>query len=209
MKKLSVLFFVTILLCEFSFSQDTNEVKKDKWADYEHQPKRAALLSILPGAGQFYNEIGYRKAMDKKNRAWWKIPIIYGGLGACGYFWWHNYSQSQLLKEEILYRRENGAAAVLHSSLAGYSSENTLINGYSYIDPATGDEKIAHGFDTRAKRRDIFLFASIGIYGLNIVEAFVDGHFVSFDVSEDLSLSCVPFMFDRSTPAIHLSLNFN
>ncbi|MCB9225432.1 MAG: DUF5683 domain-containing protein [Crocinitomicaceae bacterium] len=192
---------IIILLSMLSFSalaDDTLNVPKDKWADYEHKPKRAALFSLFPGAGQIYNEIGYRRIPKKKHRAWWKVPIIYGGLGACGYYYYQNLSQSLRFKEEILYRREN-PGLFLYSDLVIYSNESALING-------TGNYL---GFDQLAKRRDIFLFASIAIYGLNIIEAYVDGHFVTFDVSQDLSFSWSPVMLDRYTPGVNFQLNFN
>lgn len=178
---------------------DSVEVEKE----YEHIPKRAALLALMPGVGQFYNEIGYRKYAGKKNRAWWKIPIVWGGLGVCGYYWYDNFSNAKLLKEEILYRRENGDSTIGNAMFAGYTSEDNLIGGYTDV-----NGNYRSGFDLRAKRRDIFLFATIGVFALQMIEAFVDGHFVSFDVSQDLSMSWYPKTFDSRSLGIGLNFTF-
>jgi hypothetical protein len=177
--------------------------KKKEWGPFDHKPKRAALLSLFPGAGQIYNEIGYRRIPKKKHRAWWKVPIIYGGLGACGYYYWTNFQNAKKIKEEVLYRRDNGAGSFLHSDLVIYSDENELTKGTTFAGT------YYKGYDDYAKKRDIFLFASIAVYGLNIIEAFVDGHFVTFDVSQDLSFSCSPVMFDVQSPGLNMRLNFN
>jgi hypothetical protein len=181
-------------------AKDTLKVK-DTDTSYVHYPKRSALFSLIPGGGQIYNEYGYHK-YGKKNRAWWKVPLIYGALTATSYFWYQNYQRSQLLKEEILYRRDFGDSTNLHSVLATYTTEFQLTSGY------TDDSAESRGFDDVAKRRDLLLFATIGVFGLQMLEAYVDGHFVSFDVSEDLSLSWYPRMLTPSAPGISLAFNF-
>lgn len=181
----------------------------DKYPNYEHKPKRAVLWSLFPGGGQIYNEVGYRRIPQKKHRAWWKVPIIWGGLGACGYYTWYNFRESKFLKEEVLYRRENGDSTNLHSHLAGFTSEATLLSGYSYQDSLDGNSiKFRPGFDVRAKRRIVFLASSIGIFALAMIEAYVDAHFVTFDVSEDLGLSIVPVMFDQYSPGVSFRFSF-
>jgi hypothetical protein len=175
---------------------------------YYHNTSRAALLSaVLPGAGQIYNEIGYRNYADKKNRAWWKVPIIYAGLGACGYYFYHNNKWSSLIKQEYLFR-ENNDNQVYDQRLAKYESQNDLINGYTSFDEF-GNQIDTPGFNLYSKRRDIFIFAFIGVWGINVVEAFVDAHFVSFDVSEDLSLNWSPVLLPSYSPGLNLTLTFN
>ena len=196
--------FIFLFTCGFAFGGYSKDTLKVKQVDtsYVHIPKRAALFSLFPGAGQIYNEYGYRK-YGKKNRAWWKVPLIYGGMATTSYFWFQNYQRSQLLKEEILYRREFGDSTNLHPALAVFTTEAQLTGGY------TDDLVDSRGFDDVARRRDLLMFATIGIYGLQIIEAYVDGHFVSFDVSEDLTMSWYPTMLNRKTPGISLNLGFN
>ncbi len=58
-----------------------------------HNPTKALLLSLLPGAGQIYNGQA------------WKIPIIYGALGGVGYFTYTYYKSMKSFKDEYLSRR--------------------------------------------------------------------------------------------------------
>ena len=54
----------------------TAKVKKS------HSPKTATIMSAcLPGLGQVYNG------------KWWKVPIVYAGLGGLGYLVYNNYSE--------------------------------------------------------------------------------------------------------------------
>jgi hypothetical protein len=190
-------------------SPDVNAATAD---GYTHYTKRAAIWSaVIPGAGQIYNEIGYRKIPQKKNRAWWKVPIIYGGLGACGYYYYQNNKFAYLTKKEFLFREENNGE-ILDQRFADYPFSATdttyrvlsLINGY---DDADGFE--IPGFDKFANRRDLFMFGFIGVWALNVIEAYVDAHFVTFDVSEDLSMSIYPTIFANRSPGLSLKFDFN
>lgn len=201
MNKILITVLAVVLLAQNNYGQDSLDIK----LPYEHSVKKALIWSsIIPGSGQIYNEIGYRRVSNKKNRAWWKVPLIYGGLGATGYYYYINNKQSNLLKEEILYRRDYGASTNLHSQFMDFETEDDLINGY--VD-STGATKI--GFDSYSKNRDLFVFAFVGIWGLQAIEALVDAHFVSFDISQDLSLKWSPTLLNYKTPGISLSLNIN
>ena len=58
-----------------------------------HNPTKALLLSIIPGAGQIYNGQA------------WKLPIVYGALGGVGYFTYTYYKSMKSFKDEYLSRR--------------------------------------------------------------------------------------------------------
>lgn len=186
---------------------------------YTHSYKKAMLWSaFIPGAGQIYNEFGYRKIPQKKNRAWWKVPIIYGLLGTGGYFFYDNLITAKYLKEEWLYR-DNNAGAHFNIEYDMWDNDE-LLNGIitqkidkngNLLYTAKGEPIYTElpGFDKAAKRRDMLAFGLAAIWGLNVVEAIVDAHFVTFDVSSDLSLSWSPTMLNFSTPGLALRLNFN
>lgn len=151
-----------------------------------HSPKKAALLSLIPGGGQIYNHIAMPKG---KKKAFWKIPIIYAGLGFTGYKAVQNHIEQKALKEEYTYRSING---------------EPNLQKYSQYD----QQGVLTLFENTRRSRDLMIFAFIAVYGLNILDAHVEAHFVNFDVSKDLSLSLKPRMHDFHTPGLSLSLNF-
>lgn len=180
-----------LLLCLFSslrgFSQATLDTIPTK--DTLHSPKKAARFSLLlPGAGQIYNH----SAMPKgKKNAWWKIPIIYAGLGVTGYLVAENHLLQRDLKNEYIFRSQNGFA-------------NTNFPEFIPYD----DQAVLQLYEEHKRSRDLMIFAFIGVYGLNVLDALVEAHFVNFDVSDDLSLSISPNLFDTRTPGISFSFNF-
>lgn len=194
---LSLFFIQTFATANVNFGLSTLSD-----STYTHITKRAAILSAcIPGAGQFYNEIGYRNIPNKKNRSWWKIPVIYGGLGVCGYYFYQNNKFANLTKQEYLFQVEN--EGFLDERFVNYPSENTLIVGYE------SDNITYKGFDNYAQRRDLFIVGFIAVWGLNVLEAYVDAHFVTFDVSEDLSLNWYPTLLANKYPGFGIQLNLN
>ena len=169
--------------------------KRDKThiidTSYHHHTSRAALFSaIVPGAGQIYNEIGYHKYIQKKNRAWWKVPLIYGGLGVVGYYLKANIDSCNKIKKEYRYQFDNPGS-------------------YWYPEyEGDGTSNLKQQFDSYANRRDLFAFLTIGVFGLNVIEAFIDAHFVTFDASDNLSFDWRPVMFDRNTAGLSMTLRF-
>ena len=199
LKKLLLSLLIIGGSCSFAFTQNADLISDGA---YVHSHKRAAMWSsFIPGAGQFYNELGYRKVAEKRNLAWWKIPVIYGGLAACGYYFYHNNQFANLTKQEYQFRQNN--VGYLDQRFANYPDSTSLIVGY------TANNVDYLGFNTYANRRDLFLVGFIAVWGLNVIEAYVDGHFVSFDVSEDLSFSWHPTFIGNKYLGLGLNLNFN
>lgn len=115
---------------------------------FSGNPGRAALYSlILPGAGQFYN------------KRYWKIPLVYAGLGAVGYLLYDNNRTYQLYKQKYL------------DNIDG--SERDLWFSY-YI--------------SSKQSREQAIFAVIGVHLFNVFDAYIDRHLIDFDMSEDLSI---------------------
>src|SRR5688572_9044105 len=66
-----------------------------------HSPHKATVYSaVLPGLGQAYN------------KKYWKIPVIYAGLGTAGYFFFYNNKQYQRTREALIARLDSDSLTV-------------------------------------------------------------------------------------------------
>jgi len=141
-------------------------------------PKKAAILSaIIPGAGQIYT------------KRYWKIPIIYGGLITSAYYINDNNEKYKMYKDAALVSIDN-------------NNSNQIVNGttYSYSDLKTLK-------DHYRRNRELSYFSFVGVYILNIVDASVNAHLFSFDVSDDISLDIRPTSTFTSA-GLSLTVNF-
>lgn len=134
-----------------------------------HSVKKAVLFSIVPGGGQIYNSIAMPKG---KKRAYWKVPLIYAGLGATGYFAFKNNAEQKALKAEYIDRTEN--------------------NIYSDKYPNLDNQGVLQMYQQKTSRRDLFFFGMGLVYLLQIADAAVEAHFVKFDVSDNVAMRVRP-----------------
>lgn len=164
-------------------AQDSLTVKGDTVKT--HSWKKAALFSaVVPGAGQVYNHIAMPKG---KKKAFWKVPLIYAGLGATTYFAIKNNSLKNDYKAEYESRKIGNAPA----NFLEYDSQSLLTL-----------------YAQHRNRRD-FAILGIGlVYILNIVDASIEAHFVDFDISEDLSLSIRPTMYNSMSYGVSFQFKF-
>lgn len=147
----------------------------------EHYASRALLLSLLPGGGQIYNGQA------------WKVPIIYGAFAGMGYFIHYNYTRMTMFKEEYLYRIEHNDTP----DLADYASYPTS-NIYSLYNSYNRDFQL-------------MVIITVGIYALNLIDAYVFGHLYDFQIDDNLSMSLLPGVVPTAGglhPTFGMTLNF-
>ena len=138
-------------------------------------PKAAMLSAIVPGLGQVYN------------RKYWKMPIVYGGLGTCVYFIARNTKEYRYYKNEYI-----KAADTDPNTVSEYSA--------SQLQPV---------METYRRWMDISYFSLIGVYALQALDANVDAHLFKFDISKDLSFYWTPLpTFSQSAKGITFGIQF-
>lgn len=125
-------------------------------------PARAAFYSaVIPGLGQAYN------------KKYWKIPIVYAGMGAGVYFYLQNDKEYDRFRDA--YKRR----------LAGYTDDEFFGTGTKAL---VSDDRLIDAQKTAQKNKDVSIIVTIAFYLLNIVDANVDSHLRQYNVSDDLSL---------------------
>lgn len=129
--------------------------------DSLHSPRKAAFYSaVLPGLGQAYN--------DK----YWKVPLVYLGFGALGYFVNVNHQRYSVLRRAYLEKE---------------------LNGEDILDNETGGRSFdAQYLQDRAERarrdRDYMIIITSFFYMFQIIDAHVDAHLREFDINEELAI---------------------
>ncbi|GAA3783092.1 MULTISPECIES: DUF5683 domain-containing protein [Corallibacter] len=169
---IATLFF-SIFLCFNSFAQDDkNKGKKSTITPTEElvvqagdpirepidplSPARAAFYSaVLPGLGQAYN------------KKYWKIPIVYAGLGISMYFYLDNHKEYSRYRDA--YKRR----------LAGFSDDEF---------PTVTNAGLIEAQNTLRRNKEISLLVTIGLYALNIIDANVSAHLLQYNVDDRLTL---------------------
>lgn len=145
-----------------TISTVNKKVKKQKKIDTAHySPKKAAIwAAACPGLGQIY--------MKK----YWKLPIVYGLLGATIYF---VASNGKKLKEF------NGYIRNVYDSVPNPEP-------YTNVDLA----QIESFRNTYRRNVQLASFGTLMAWGLSIVDAVVDAHLHSFDISDKLTMKIKP-----------------
>jgi len=177
----SFLFAIAILLSTVSFAQEVRQ--EDALTTFSspdsifHSPKRATIFSAaLPGLGQAYN------------KQYWKIPIVYAGLGTAVYFIVDNTKNFKNFREQLLFEIDGDPLTI-----------NTSGGNEAQLREVT---------QTYRRWRDWSYIAVGAIYGLQILDANVSAHLFYFDVDDDLSLMWHPSIPAPSTAGLTLRLTF-
>jgi hypothetical protein len=129
-------------------------------AELEHSPRKATIYSAtLPGLGQIYN------------KKYWKLPIVYIGIGGFSYFIADFNKEFKNFKTALI-NRENGI-------------EDEFLGVYS-------DSALENEMERWRQYRDMCVIGVAVFYVLQIIDANVDAHLFSFDIGDEMSLKVTP-----------------
>ncbi len=137
---------------------DTSNQKKAKVFDPRLATKRSAMV---PGWGQIYN------------KKYWKLPLVYGGLGVTAGVFVYNVKNYRLLRLAYIYKTDKDST----------NDKN--------IDPKFKNLSAGALRSYRNSFRqnvDYSVLFFIVFWGLNVADATVDAHLKAFDVNDNLSL---------------------
>ena len=183
----------------------TQDAEYQYYFDLKRQPiaARAVWLgAIVPGLGQIYNG------------SYWKLPIVYGGLMGCGYAISLNQTRYESYKQA--YRD------LYNDAQAGTVSEDPqktyiaiLPEGYD-IERMGGVSNYSSTLNNRQNAyrrfRDYSIVATIVVYALSLVDAYVDASLFDFDISPDLTMNVSPQLYYDSqyqhTAELKLAIRF-
>lgn len=137
--------------------------------------RRAIIRSaIIPGWGQFGNGLNLYRGV--------KIAAIYTGATMLALSYIDNNNNYKIFLKELSDRQANGGKAVI---------------GSPYYDNQTAGLTTAK--DTFRRNREVVVFSMIGLYGIQVVEAYVDARLKYFDVGDDLAISIKPSIINSGT----------
>ncbi|WHT40109.1 DUF5683 domain-containing protein [Myroides sp. mNGS23_01] len=151
---------------EEGIEKESKKEKRKREAAYKPldpvAPSRAAFYTtIVPGLGQIYN------------KKYWKVPLVYAGIGIPVYFWADNQRNYDRYRNEYKNRLQ-GKIDQTDETLAGLD-----------------DQRLLDGQNFYRKNRDLSVVIAVGFYVLSIVDANVDAHLMQFNVNENLTIKPV------------------
>ena len=159
-----IILYLLIISNTNYFAQLNDSIDKDNFTY-----RSTIMSSIIPGSGQIHNN--KIKPINIHNRLWWKLPVIYGGLGTATYFMNFNHQEYRSIKDERLSRQTG----------------NSRVNYINY----SSDQLRSIQNDFR-RLRDFSIISFLGVYLLQIIDANVEAHLFLFDISDDLSFKFKP-----------------
>lgn len=178
----------TIFLCCFFvlisaelFAQKTTAVKAT-----DSTKKRNTNIFFKPDPAKAYNPriATYRSAIlpgwgQYTNKKYWKIPIVYAALGTTTYIFFRNKKQYREARDSYT------------NAIDGNPANDYLIP-QPYFTIKDQPERIKTFRNQVRQNLDYTVLFFIVFWGLNVVDATVDAHLKTFDVSDDLSLQIKP-----------------
>ena len=185
---------------------DTTSGEEYKYyVDLTRQPdavKAVWLGAIFPGAGQIYN------------RSYWKLPIVYGAFMGCGYaVGWTNNRCTNYKNAYIDLYTDIEAGTVTEDPSKSYIA--VIPDGYSLSSvggASTWMNTLKNQQSVWRRYRDYSILATVVVYALTLIDAYVDAQLFDYDISPDLSLNVEPQIYydlqHRHSAELKLAIQF-
>lgn len=165
---------------------------------FKPDPKKAIIYSVLfPGMGQIYN------------RKYWKLPLVYGGFLGLTYAvtwnggYYNDYSDAyKAVMSENPMSPENVAKWQDFLPIGDSPSNYTADTAKSTYEGPFKRKK-----DFYRRNRDLSIIGMVALYGLCIIDAYVDAQLFDFDISPDISMRVEPTMIRNNNNNTKLLAN--
>jgi hypothetical protein len=163
----------------------TKDKEKVYHPDSTHSPHLAVVRSLMiPGWGQIYNH------------QWWKVPIIYAGLG--------------LLADAIIFNQKNYApnlivARYYEHAVTPTPNDPQYALWALYQQYGVQAQTVYDIVDSYDRDRDLSIFGFLGAWGIQAIDAYIDAKFQhSYTMDTNFSFKVEP-MFNQPVYAQNLN----
>ena len=122
------------------------------------------------------------------NKRWWKVPIAWAMIGAGGYFIYNSASNMRIYNQALDMRN--------HGEIDRF---NNIL---------TEQQIIAYRNHYR-RNLQLSAFGTVGLWTLTILDAVVDAHLKTYDISDNLSMKIKPKVlrvYNNSVPSLAITL---
>lgn len=164
--------------------------------------KAVWLGAIFPGAGQIYN------------KSYWKLPIVYGAFMGCGYaisMMQNRYSDYKTAYLDLYADYQAGTVSEDPSksyiAVIPYGYDLSRVGGAS-----TWMNTLKNRQSTYRRYRDYSILATVIVYALSMIDAYVDAQLFDYDISPDLTLNIEPQIYNdmqhQRSAEIKLAIQF-
>lgn len=176
---------------EVHFIPDTTQSEESDYKYYVDLTKKPDAIkavwlgAIFPGAGQMYN------------KSYWKLPIVYGAFMGCGYA--ISWTQSRYSSYKTAYMdlyNDVQAGTVTEDASKTYIA--VIPDGYTLANvggASTWMNTLKNRQSTFRRYRDYSILATVIVYALSLIDAYVDAQLFDYDISPDLSINIEPQIY--------------
>ncbi|MCX6248937.1 MAG: DUF5683 domain-containing protein [Bacteroidetes bacterium] len=161
-----IIILILVILGSTAMAQKVklNQPVPDSILEKQHSPTKATLMSMcLPGLGQIYN------------KKYWKVPIIYAGFGVFTYLIVFNTNYYLTYKSAYI-ESSNGDSTGNYSDIVKKYPKESILSSREYY----------------RRNLEITIIFTVIWYALNMVDASVDAHLFTYNITNDLSLRVEP-----------------